>query len=210
MEETILSLLKARFADVPDTILEGIANSQSEAITTQEEANSFVEGITLQNIFESYGNQRAAEAASAANTPNAASQLGEAAIAHVATADMKPSFSAQYEDLIRQMIDAKIDAKVAPLQKQVEEYAAREAAQARESTILRIAKELDIPQFRIDEGFSIASDADENAIKAHLSKVKQNIVTASLGSKNDSSLLASLGDIDKGEADSWASALPDK
>ena len=108
------------------------------------------------------------------------------------------------------MIDAKIDAKVAPLQKQVEEYAAREAAQARESTILRIAKELDIPQFRIDEGFSIASDADENAIKAHLSKVKQNIVTASLGSKNDSSLLASLGDIDKGEADSWASALPDK
>ena len=207
MKETILSLLKARFADVPDTILEGIANSQSEAITTQEEANSFVEGITLQNIFESYGNQRAAEAA---NTPNAVSQLGEAAIAHVATADMKPSFSAQYEDLIRQMIDAKIDAKVAPLQKQVEEYAAREAAQARESTILRIAKELDIPQFRIDEGFSIASDADENAIKAHLSKVKQNIVTASLGSKNDSSLLASLGDIDKGEADSWASALPDK
>ena len=53
MKETILSLLKARFADVPDTILEGIANSQSEAITTQEEANSFVEGITLQNIFES-------------------------------------------------------------------------------------------------------------------------------------------------------------
>ena len=203
MKETILSLLKARFADVPDSILEGVVNGQSEAITTPEEANSFVEGITLQNIFESYGNQRAAEAASAANAHCAVSLQGATVVPNN---DMKPMISAQYEDLIRQMIDA----KVVPLQKRIDEYAAKEAAQTRESMILRIAKELDIPQFRIDEGFSIASDADENAIKAHLSKVKQNIVTASLGSKNDSGLLASLGDIDKGEADSWASALPDK
>lgn len=203
MKETILSLLKARFADVPDSILEGVANGQSEAITTPEEANSFVEGITLQNIFESYGNQRAAEAASAANAHSAVSLQGATV---VPDNDMKPMISAQYEDLIRKMIDA----KVAPLQKRIDEYAAKEAAQTRESMILRIAKELDIPQFRIDEGFSIASDADENAIKAHLSKVKQNIVTANLGSKNDSGLLASLSDIDKGEADSWASALPDK
>ena len=42
------------------------------------------------------------------------------------------------------------------------------------------AKELGIPQWRIDEGFNIADDADDTAISEHLSKVSNNIKAQSL------------------------------
>lgn len=50
----------------------------------------------------------------------------------------------------------------------------------RESMILDTAKSLGIPQWRIDEGFSIDSSLDSEGIKSTLSKVASNIKTAGL------------------------------
>lgn len=50
----------------------------------------------------------------------------------------------------------------------------------RESMILETAKSLGIPQWRIDEGFSLDSSLDSEGIKSTLSKVASNIKTAGL------------------------------
>ena len=57
----------------------------------------------------------------------------------------------------------------------------REKAKAeRSAKILAKAKELNIPQSRIDEGFVIADDADDAAIETYLTKVAGNIKNNSL------------------------------
>lgn len=61
------------------------------------------------------------------------------------------------------------------LTKENEAMKAEKAAAARQSLISGTAKELGIPQWRIDEGFAIAADAGEDAIKETLSKVANNI-----------------------------------
>lgn len=58
------------------------------------------------------------------------------------------------------------------------EAAAKAKAKAdHEAKILSKAKELGIPQSRIDEGFTIADDADDEAISTYLSKVSNNYKT---------------------------------
>ncbi len=61
----------------------------------------------------------------------------------------------------------------------------KQAKEARQNLILSKAKELGVPQYRIDEGFSIAEDADENAISEYLTKVANNTKAQGLvGSRN--------------------------
>ncbi|MBP3245557.1 MAG: hypothetical protein J6M59_10720 [Bacteroidaceae bacterium] len=50
----------------------------------------------------------------------------------------------------------------------------------REDMILSKARELGIPQYRIDEGFTISDDADEKAVTDYLAKVAGNIKTNNL------------------------------
>ncbi len=64
--------------------------------------------------------------------------------------------------------------------KENEDMKKAETARQRKASIEAKAKELGIPQFRIDEGFAIAEDADDDAITAHLTTVAQNIKTNSL------------------------------
>lgn len=56
-----------------------------------------------------------------------------------------------------------------------EKFKAEKAISERKNQIISKAKELGIPQWRIDEGFVIADDADDNAITTHLTTVSNNI-----------------------------------
>ena len=63
--------------------------------------------------------------------------------------------------------------------------AEQEKARAeRQAKILNKAKELGIPQTRIDEGFVISDDADDYAIGSYLGTVKKNIDAQKLPSNN--------------------------
>ena len=77
-------------------------------------------------------------------------------------------------------VKAYLDSVVNPIQTELNAYKAKESQAARQSLILGKAKELGIPEWRINEGFTIADDADETAINTMLSGIKQNIVTAGL------------------------------
>lgn len=53
-------------------------------------------------------------------------------------------------------------------------FKAEKTAAERKNSIISKAKELGIPQYRIDEGFAIADDADESKITEYLTKVATN------------------------------------
>jgi hypothetical protein len=85
-------------------------------------------------------------------------------------------------------------------------YKAKEAELARKNLIISKAKELGIPQYRIDEGFMIAADADESAISDYLTVVSNNIKAQNLPS-NRTVFPKADAKVDKAEADAIAKSL---
>lgn len=111
---------------------------------------------------------------------------------------------------IQALIDAAIETKVAPLQRELNDYKAKEQQSARAAFIANKAKELGIPDWRQQEGFAITDKMGEAAINSYLSSVKKNIVTAGLDEKGDSSVLSTSDEVAKQEAEAWANNLPGK
>lgn len=91
------------------------------------------------------------------------------------------------------------------LKDQNEKDAAAKAKAERRTMILNKAKELGIPQSRIDEGFVIADDADETAIASYLGTVKRNIDANKLPSDNRFALEGKA--LSDSELDTMANAL---
>lgn len=62
MRQQILDALKAKFTGVSEKILGRIADRLAKTVTTQEQVATAVEGVTFQQVLESYGDSRATEA----------------------------------------------------------------------------------------------------------------------------------------------------
>lgn len=76
------------------------------------------------------------------------------------------------------------------MKKENDEFKLEKAASERKNLILSKAKELGIPEWRIKEGFSIASDASDEAITETLTTVANNIKTFALPSNKQAFPLA--------------------
>lgn len=61
-QNLIIELLKAKFVGVSDSIINRIATKLAKTVTTEEQAKTAVEGVTFQQVLESYGDSRATEA----------------------------------------------------------------------------------------------------------------------------------------------------
>ena len=66
MRKEILDALKAKFTGVSDSILGRIADKLAKTATTAEQVKTAVEGVTIQQVIESYGDSRATEASNTA------------------------------------------------------------------------------------------------------------------------------------------------
>lgn len=62
MKKQILDALKAKFPGVSETILSRIADKLAKTTTSEEDVATAVEGVTVQQVIESYGDSRATEA----------------------------------------------------------------------------------------------------------------------------------------------------
>ena len=62
MKKAILEALKAKFVGVSEAILNRIADKLAKTVTTAEQVAPAVEGVTFQQVLESYGDSRATEA----------------------------------------------------------------------------------------------------------------------------------------------------
>lgn len=68
MKQQILEALKAKFTGVSDSILSRIADKLAKTTTTAEQVKTVVDGVTFQQVLESYGDSRATEAQQTAVT----------------------------------------------------------------------------------------------------------------------------------------------
>lgn len=66
MRKEILDALKAKFLGVSDSVLGRIADKLAKTATTAEQVKTAVEGVTIQQVIESYGDSRATEASNTA------------------------------------------------------------------------------------------------------------------------------------------------
>lgn len=62
MKQLILNALKAKFQGVSDAILDRVATKLAQTVTTQEQVQTAVDGVTFQQVLESYGDSRATQA----------------------------------------------------------------------------------------------------------------------------------------------------
>ncbi|MBQ6939900.1 MAG: hypothetical protein IJN51_01180 [Alistipes sp.] len=68
MKAQALDALKAKFVGVSEAILSRIADKIAKTAKTEEEVTTAVEGVTFQQVLESYGDSRATEAQQTAVT----------------------------------------------------------------------------------------------------------------------------------------------
>lgn len=103
-----------------------------------------------------------------------------------ASKEQKDAYSKQIEEMTKRYEEqsAVITSLNETIKKQQEAAKAKEEAEAKakakaehQAKILSKAKELGIPQSRIDEGFVIADDADDETIGTYLTKVSNNYKT---------------------------------
>ena len=80
---------------------------------------------------------------------------------------------------------AELAKKFDAIQQENDAFKREKAASERKNLVLSKAKELGIPEYRINEGFSIADDASEEAIVDYLTKVSNNIKAHSLPSNKE-------------------------
>ncbi len=62
MHKEILDALKAKFVGVSDSVLNRIATKLAKTATTAEQVKTAVEGVTIQQVIDSYADSRATEA----------------------------------------------------------------------------------------------------------------------------------------------------
>ena len=62
MKSKIQEALKAKFVGVSDKILDRLAEKLASKVSTAEDVTAAVEGVTFQQVLESYGDSRATEA----------------------------------------------------------------------------------------------------------------------------------------------------
>ena len=62
MPKELLEALKVKFPDISEHILNRIAKSKANTVTTAEQVKTVVDGITLQQVIDSYADSRATEA----------------------------------------------------------------------------------------------------------------------------------------------------
>ena len=62
MNKLISDALKAKFVGVSDAILDRVATKLAQTVTTAEQVQTAVDGVTFQQVLESYGDSRATQA----------------------------------------------------------------------------------------------------------------------------------------------------
>lgn len=62
MKQLILNALKTKFAGVSEQILDRVATKLAQTVTTAEQVQTAVDGVTFQQVLESYGDSRATQA----------------------------------------------------------------------------------------------------------------------------------------------------
>lgn len=145
MKKEILEALKAKFPGVSESILGRIADKLAKTAATQEQVTTAVEGVTIQQVLESYGDSRATEAQQTA-VSNYEKKYGlkEGLKVEGGTPKIepnKPTPAAGGDDLASQ-IAAAVTAAMKPLQDEITALKSGKVAETRKQTLDAIISKL--------------------------------------------------------------------
>ena len=174
--EQILAGLKTKFQGVEDATLQRIANKKAEGVTDESKVNSIVEGITFQDVLNSYGDYRADGAQKTAirnyeqkHNIKDGKPVEEPKPQEPHKTDPNTS---EPQDLAAQ-IAAALGTALKPLTDRMDAMDAKTKADARGRQIDEVAKSFGIPEFAY-KGKQIADDADLNRYFTDLKQEMQN------------------------------------
>lgn len=174
--EQILAGLKTKFQGVEDATLQRIASKKSEGVTDESKVNSIVEGISFQDVLNSYGDYRADGAQKTAVTNyekkhniKDGKPIEEPKPQPTPTPAPTPN---EPQDLAAQ-IAAAMGTALKPLQDRLDAMDAQSKADVRSQQIGEVAKSFGIPEFAY-KGKTIADDADLNQYFTDLKQEMQN------------------------------------
>lgn len=168
--EQILAALQQKFSGVDTAILSRIANKKGEGVTDESKVNSIVEGISFQDVLNSYGDFRADGAASTAvkNYERKHNLKDGKAV------DESTSTSENESQDIAKLIADAVSAAVSPLSDKLTQFEAAKARETRGEQILAKAKEYGIPD-TIAKRYAIPDDAD---LDSYFKDAKQELANA--------------------------------
>jgi hypothetical protein len=195
MKQKILAALKTKYSKFgfSQKALDGVAENLEKTITDESKIDEAVNGLeSLFAVFQSEGDRMRTEH----NTLKA--QLEEAKKKLEAT-DPNKGKTPEGEPEWFTAYKAQQEERYNAMKSESEALKAEKAKNDRASLIARIANELSIPEWRVKEGFVLADEADEAAIRESLTAIRQNMVTAGLGNKGGNPL-ENKGEISKEEA----------
>lgn len=213
MKETILALLTVKFSGERKDGLTQLAGSLALQAETKEEAQALIEKLSQQKVTDFIKDWRSGvdkEITTATKTTE--EKLKEKFdFVEKGKGGTDPITDPAKGDDIDSKIQAAVQAAVTPLTQKLQGYEDKERITTRQTLISNTAKELQLPDWRIAEGFSFTDTDDESAITKKLTAIKQNLITAGLDKQEVGAFqIASTGEEQAKElAKSWAQGLPD-
>ena len=183
--------------------LDGVASVLEKTITEENQIEDAVNGVEgLLRVFQADNDRQRTEYATLKAQHDELlkkSQQGNGGGPdNGATNDDEPAWFAAYKKEQEERFNA--------IKAESDTLKAEKAKADRMALIVNKAKELGIPEWRMNEGFVISDDADEAAISTYLANIQQNLVTAGLNEKGNFPL-AGNGEASKEETDKIVSGM---
>lgn len=163
--EQMAAALQQKFSGVDSAILTRIATKKSEGLTDESKVNSIVEGISFQDVLNSYGDFRAGDASvTAVKNYEKKHNLKDGKIIETPTPTPAPTPAPNEEngnDIAALIADA-ISKAVQPLSDKLTQFETAKATEQRNAQILAKAQEYGIPDV-IAKRYSIPDGEDLDA-----------------------------------------------
>lgn len=203
MKTKILGALKTKYANLGfnQKALDGVASVLEKTITEEAQIDDAVANIEpMLKVFQADIDRMRTEHTTLKNQYDELlkRQSNGGGGDHTEPNDAEPAWFTAYKEQQEERYNA--------LKSESDALKAEKAAKARRELIMSKAKELGIPQWRMDEGFVIADDADEAAIGNALASIQKNLVAAGLD-KQGGFPLGNNGEVSKEEASSIVAGM---
>lgn len=177
--EQILAGLKTKFQGVEDATLQRIASKKAEGVTDESKVNSIVEGISFQDVLNSYGDYRADGAQKTAisnyekkHNIKDGKPIEEPKPQPTPTPAPQPTPQPKPAEEVPAWAQSLIESNKT-LGERLAAMDAKTKADARNQQIDAVAKTFGIPEFAY-KGKAIADDADLNNYFTELKQEMQN------------------------------------
>ena len=177
--EQILAGLKTKFQGVEDATLQRIASKKAEGVTDESKVNSIVEGISFQDVLNSYGDYRADGAQKTAisnyekkHNIKDGKPIEEPKPQPTPTPAPQPTPQPKPAEEVPAWAQSLIESNKT-LGERLAAMDAKTKADARNQQIDAVAKSFGIPEFAY-KGKQIAEDADLNNYFTELKQEMQN------------------------------------